>query len=56
MKFHNSPTGICSMFPNAVINDDQNPNTPLGLWLGDIAIDTLNRISEMFRSLKEKVQ
>jgi hypothetical protein len=38
------------MFPSAVIKDDQNPRTPLGLWVGDIAIETLNRTSEIFRS------
>jgi hypothetical protein len=53
---YSNPTGMCSMFPRAVIKDDQNPRTPLGLWLGDIAIDTLNRISDMFRSLQRKVQ
>lgn len=52
-KLKRCPTGMCSMFPNAVIKDDQNPRTPLGLWVGDIAIDTLKRTSEIFRSLKE---
>lgn len=45
------PTGMCSMLPSAVIKDDQNPRTPLGRWDGDIAMDTLNRISEMLRTL-----
>lgn len=39
------------MFPNAVISDNQNPRTPIGRCVGDIASDTLNRISEILRSL-----
>lgn len=49
-------TGIFSVFPKAVIKDDQNPSTPVGRWLGDIAIDTLNRTSEMSRALKFQIQ
>lgn len=33
-------TCMFSMFPNEVINDDQNPNTPLGRWVGHIDVDT----------------
>lgn len=44
-------TGIFSVLPSAVINDDQNPRTPTGRWVGDIVIENLNRISEMFRTL-----
>lgn len=39
------------MFPNAVINDDQNPSTPFGRCVGDIVIDTFNLTSEMLRTL-----
>lgn len=45
---------MCSMLPSAVIKDDQKPRTPLGRWDGDIAMDTLNRISEMLRTLKKE--
>lgn len=40
-----------SIFPNAVINDNQNPRTPPGRCVGDIDIETLNRTSEMLRFL-----
>lgn len=44
-------TGMFSVFPNAVIREDQNPRTPLGRWLGDIAIESRNRTSDMWRTL-----
>lgn len=44
-------TGIFSVLLRAVIQEDQNPSTPLSIWLGDIAIEALNRTSEMLITL-----
>ena len=45
-------TGICSVFPRAVIREDQKPRMPRGRRAGDMVMDTLNLTSEILRSLK----
>ena len=47
-------TGMFSVLPSAVINEDQNPSTPTGRCVGDMVIETLRRTSEMFRTLPMK--
>lgn len=45
-------TGIFSVFPRAVIKLAQKPSTPTGRWVGDIAMVTLKRTSEILSTLQ----